>query len=188
MAVNFAVSVDTIQRAIKELVTLGALEVEVEHIGLHRRNLYFLKYADPSSEPQKSGHEHRKFAATDTARVRLEREPLERELEKEKEKEKENLVQVAAFESFWDAYPKRQGPNPKQTARVAYERAVNRGAVIAAIRRGLEAYKRSNPGVDGAKYIAQAATWLNQRRWEDDYSYSHEPHQLSKEERRRLTS
>lgn len=84
--------------------------------------------------------------------------------------EKPPIVPKGDFCEFWNHYPKRKGSNPKQTALVAYERALKRGATAEAILAGVKAYSRSDPGERGAEFIAQAVTWLNQRRWEDDYS------------------
>lgn len=74
----------------------------------------------------------------------------------------------AEFAAFWAAYPKRPN-NPKQPAirkyvharqvlKVSHETLVN----------GAKAYAASRAGED-PRYTAQAVTWLNQRRWDDEY-------------------
>jgi len=75
----------------------------------------------------------------------------------------------AAFARFWQAYPKREGSNPKQPAREKFGRAVRKGADPDAIVAGAEAYRRQCEDAEqiGTPYVAQAVTWLNQRRWED---------------------
>lgn len=96
-----------------------------------------------------------------------------RERDRERDREETDkyppLPPKGDFDAFWSEYPRRKGSNPKQPARVSYERSL-RTATHEEIMRGLAAYKQSDPGERGAEFIAQAATWLNQRRWEDDYS------------------
>jgi hypothetical protein len=73
------------------------------------------------------------------------------------------------FELFWRAYPTRgRHSNPKKPARAKFEAAVRRGADPTAIIRGAQAYADHvrRDGV-GPRYVAQAATWLNQERWAD---------------------
>lgn len=72
----------------------------------------------------------------------------------------------ADFEEFWAAYPKRPN-NPKQPAKAKYLHArrrlhASRETLVNAAR----AYASSRAGQDPT-YTAMAATWLNQRRWEE---------------------
>jgi uncharacterized protein YdaU (DUF1376 family) len=80
------------------------------------------------------------------------------------------------FEEFWRCYPKRDGPNPKAPARRKFEALVKSGvdpaAIIASARRCAEDHARR--GEVNSRYIAQAVTWLNQRRFED-YAASGNP-------------
>lgn len=74
------------------------------------------------------------------------------------------------FEEFWKIYPSRQNhQNPKKPARDKFRAAVKSGtdpgAIIAGARQYAENVKAT--GTD-PKFVAQAATWLNQRRWEDE--------------------
>lgn len=72
------------------------------------------------------------------------------------------------FDEFWAAYPKRPN-NPKTAAKkkyvnirkqkVSHETIVNAAKKYAAMRAG-----------EDPKFTAQAVTWLNQWRFEDDYS------------------
>lgn len=70
------------------------------------------------------------------------------------------------FEAFWAAYPKRQGGNPKFEAWNSYSRLISAGVTHDAIMAGTLAYAAQ---VDDPRYVAQAVTFLNQRRFEDDY-------------------
>lgn len=74
------------------------------------------------------------------------------------------------FDQFWAAYPSRGGAaNPKQPARDKFARAVKSGCepsvLISAAKRYAEIER--NAGRFGTEKIAQAVTWLNQRRWAD---------------------
>ena len=71
------------------------------------------------------------------------------------------------FEKFWQAYPRRDGANPKQPAAQKFDRIVAGGvdpeAIIAAARK----LAADMAGKD-AKFVPQAQTWLGQARWQDD--------------------
>jgi len=73
------------------------------------------------------------------------------------------------FEDFWNAYPKRDGANPKEPARKRFVAAIKSGVEPEAIIAGAKAYAAAEAkrGNVGSPYIAQAVTWLNQRRWTD---------------------
>ena len=99
------------------------------------------------------------------------------EEEKEKGEEKEYIPPISphgdvgvldadGFAEFWMSYPKKQS---KATAVRAWRRVPKgeRPAVMAA----LEKHKTLPQWTrDGGQYIPLAASWLNQRRWEDDLS------------------
>lgn len=68
-----------------------------------------------------------------------------------------------AFEQFWAAYPRKIG---KAAARTAWQKVkVPVSVLIEAVERqkGSDQWSR-----DGGRYIPNAATWLNQGRWEDE--------------------
>ena len=73
-------------------------------------------------------------------------------------------VGSAFFEQFWAAYPRKIG---KGAAWKAWQRAkrpethVLIDAIVA--QSGTEQWRK-----DGGQYIPHPATWLNQRRWEDE--------------------
>lgn len=73
------------------------------------------------------------------------------------------------FEKFWSTYPRRKGANPSKPAQDRFLAAVRSGAdpdaIIAAAAR--YASELSAQGKIGTEFVAQAATWLNQRRWQD---------------------
>ena len=91
---------------------------------------------------------------------------------KEQKTEKNILVDQrfdADFEEFWAAYPKRTPhSNPKHPARLKYASArralsVSRETLLLAVKKYATSVATAEP-----QHIAQAQTWLNQRRWEDD--------------------
>jgi hypothetical protein len=75
------------------------------------------------------------------------------------------------FVSFWTAYPKRDGANPRKPARDRFRSACKSGADPDAIVAGAVSYRRhcEAKGIVSTPYVAQATTWLNQQRWLDEY-------------------
>lgn len=83
-------------------------------------------------------------------------------------KAKIDLAELTAdFEQFFAAFPVRPN-NPKHRALASYIKARKEGATKELIMAGVLAYARTRAGKD-AEFTAMAATWLNQKRWEDDY-------------------
>ena len=93
---------------------------------------------------------------------------IENEIEIETEKEKEGNLEFPnprerGFESFWQLYPRKEG---KQKAKAAYIKSdVGLSVILGALGRQLscEQWQREN-----GRFIPLPATWLNQRRWEDE--------------------
>jgi hypothetical protein len=71
------------------------------------------------------------------------------------------------FERFWQAYPKREGANPKAPARKRFLALQKAGEPVDAIVAAARRYADKEHDRVGTRFIAQAVTWLNQRRWED---------------------
>ena len=69
------------------------------------------------------------------------------------------------FDAFWSAYPRKIG---KGAARKAWARATGRphvAAMIANIRAHVDSDQWQR---DGGQFIPHPATWLNQKRWDDE--------------------
>jgi hypothetical protein len=93
----------------------------------------------------------------------------------EEEEEKESSRSVAdatrpsecAFEDFWKAYPRREGPNPRKPAEQKFNALAKTGVdpamMIAAVRRMALDQARDV----GTRFIPQAITWLSEQRWMD---------------------
>ncbi len=73
------------------------------------------------------------------------------------------------FEVIWKLYPPNEGSKFK--AFEAYQKSLKTGVEYGRIESGVRAYASSVQRERTEKrYVAHAATWLNQRRWESDYS------------------
>lgn len=71
------------------------------------------------------------------------------------------------FDTFWAAYPRREGSNPKAPALQSYRRCRKRGISAEMILDGARRYARQVAG-EPPRFTAQATTWLNQSRWEQE--------------------
>ena len=97
--------------------------------------------------------------------------PSEEEEEKEKETESKseaksnpNTSRASAFDAFWAAYPKKVG---KGAAEKAFSKLSP--ALLPQMLSAIDTQKKSDQWKkDGGQYIPNPATWLNQRRWEDE--------------------
>lgn len=70
------------------------------------------------------------------------------------------------FDTFWSAYPKKTG---KADARKKFEKLVTDESTLSAILKSLEYLKTTEQWQkENGKYIPYPATWLNQKRWEDE--------------------
>ena len=76
------------------------------------------------------------------------------------------------FEEFWKIYPKREGPNSKQSALKSWKAALGKKHDPQAIIDGVTRYRRELEEADeiGTRFVAMASTYLNQERWNDDTS------------------
>lgn len=70
-----------------------------------------------------------------------------------------------SFDAFWEAYPRREGDNPRKPARLKFEIAVRKGAAPERIIAGAKALAAKHP--IPTPFVPQAVTWLNQERWND---------------------
>lgn len=78
-----------------------------------------------------------------------------------------SAVQLAVFERFWAAYPRRP-ENPKAAARAVFGRLLLAGVDPEAIVAGAAAYAAlCRREAKDPKFIPHARTWLSQRRFED---------------------
>lgn len=99
---------------------------------------------------------------------------LEREIEEEAQERDRGRTFVAnatrsadRFEEFWEAYPKRDGANPKAPAQKVYAAAVKAGIEQQEIIDGAKACAKKDRDKIGTPYIPQAVKWLRDKRWGD---------------------
>jgi len=81
-----------------------------------------------------------------------------------KEKKGKNSIYTPNFLIFWEAYPKKEG---KGAAFKSYKNILLPKPTLKEILSSLEIIKKSEQW-QTKKYIPNPATWLNQRRWEDE--------------------
>ena len=83
----------------------------------------------------------------------------------------ETISPDSEFEEFWAAYPKRPN-NPRKKAMAAYRKArknVSQKQLLTSVGLYTAYMQGENP-----KFVAMASTWLNDERWNCDYSESAE--------------
>lgn len=122
-------------------------------------------FDDPSSLPRETSRD----LATDLGpRTKEKDQEDSRCVSAEDGSEEERLSRV--FEALWEAYPRRDGPNPKRPSRQAFDRKVVRGADPEAILTAVKNFRRqcNEKGLTGTQYVPQAVTWLNQERFADE--------------------
>lgn len=93
---------------------------------------------------------------------------LPKEIKKEKENKKQNIKQNISplFDRFWNAYPRHVN---KQGAIKAFNKANIDSEMLETILAAIERQKASDQWTkDNGQFIPHPATWLNQRRWEDE--------------------
>ena len=83
-------------------------------------------------------------------------------------KDKEIINNI--FAQFWAAYPRHEA---KQTALKAFEKINPDEELLAKMLSAIEKQKRTSQWQENnGQYIPHPATWLNQRRWEDEVTTS----------------
>jgi hypothetical protein len=93
----------------------------------------------------------------------LDSAPKESKRNESKRNEKTLDLDDAAFDEWWKVFPLKKA---KPSARKAYDRARQSTSTVVLLD-GARRYAAERAGQD-PKYTAHPATWLNQRRWEDD--------------------
>ena len=81
-----------------------------------------------------------------------------------KEKKDENFDRFAAFDKFWELYPRHVS---KAAARKAFGRQIK---TMTAFERAMEALGHQRPAMmlNQSQFRPHPATWLNQERWDDE--------------------
>ena len=125
---------------------------------------------DGAAERAKAWREAQKLAktektnATERNRTQDERNQTPDKTREDKNKNTNTVDQPDGFESFWQAYPKKVG---KPAALKAF-RSAKVNCHLPELLTDIEAKAQSDAWVkDGGQFIPNPATYLNQRRWED---------------------
>src|ERR1700679_2303080 len=88
----------------------------------------------------------------------------EQSIEGEVEGEVEGEERSISFDIFWDVYPRRAA---KVVAQKAWKKLNPDSVVLTAILSGIENWKKTDQWKD-IKFVPLPATFINQRRWEDE--------------------
>jgi len=153
---------------LKETLKLFEEQVRIKNDGGVIHIVNWTKYQ--SEYHQKRGRKSAKRAAvvsqmSDQKSSIVEREvEVEGEVDVDGEKKNTPLASLAGFALFWEAYPKKVG---KPAARRAWLSAVMADDRWPEVIAGLDRWKAS-PGWVETRYIPHPATFLNQKRWEDE--------------------
>ena len=163
-------SVDSIDRALTELVQTGAIEVETrkKEDGSFKSSLYYLW---PHTTNGQVGASvplgSRKAAARVAAPVPTERESIERELVKDitvEKKTRNRNVFSEEFETLWDLYPKRIN---KSGAYKAFNATLKRGVLLADLVLATKNYAKERNGQDNAFTLHPATFYGPNNRYLD---------------------
>lgn len=87
-----------------------------------------------------------------------------KELTPNKNNKNDKNIYNAHFDTFWEAYPRKVA---KASARKIFEKLKVDDSLLKQMLKALEVQKKSKQWAD-KQFIAYPATWLNQRRWEDE--------------------
>lgn len=143
---------EIVEKAMSVFVEYAMVEIidDVYHVAnwaKHQAVEGMDKIREQTKERVKKFRENQK--ATDKTKEKQDKTPLQRR-----------------FEMFWKAYPKKVG---KGAAEKAFAKAKPDDALTEKMLSAVEAAKRSSQWrKDGGQYIPNPATWLNQKRWEDE--------------------
>lgn len=167
----------TVQRWVKHLQELGYVAVtNVRDGAAMQRRISPLSDAAheeaPETEADKNvGERHpvsagdKNVAPTPTKMSPTPRQKCRLEQYKNNNTSNNNTTRACTrgFDRFWAAYPRKVG---KGAAERSFERIRPDAALLDRMLRSIEVQRKSDTWLRG--YIPNPATWLNQRRWEDE--------------------
>lgn len=95
---------------------------------------------------------------------------LDKDKDTDKNKDLNPSVTDISFGQFWEAYPKKRG---KGAAERAWKKIRKPTELLPEILGAIASQKNADQWTrDGGQYIPNPATWLNERRWEDELEQS----------------
>lgn len=116
-----------------------------------------------NAERQRRYRENHKAESNDKRNVTVTSQSNARE-EKRREESKPNAT-PSGFAEFWIAYPKKAG---KGAAEKAFSKAKVNGRLPEVLKAIEEQKQSAQWQKDGGQFIPNPATWISQRRWEDE--------------------
>lgn len=167
LAERLRCGVSSLDRAITELIAVGAITVEPHFRadGSRAANSYWLWPATPPvTRPLPTGGDTpsppvQPPLPTERAAIGNESQSIQNQ----EDQPRALAADVTAFEAFWAAYPRKTA---KGDARKAWPAAVKAAGGAAPIITGAMRY-RADPN-RAAEFTAHASTWLRGERWNDD--------------------
>jgi hypothetical protein len=179
LSAKVGMSVDQTRRLVHELIGIGALEVVANALGgppgATRQYRIRLEHLTACAHARGTACTDARGTACIQSRDGLHTVPRRLAPMQAKPKGTErnrirakrvNGFDVDGFEAFWNAYPRKVA---KQAALKAWTRLQPDGSLKAEVQKALARAKRTRQWTrDGGEYIPHPATWLNNRRWEDE--------------------
>ncbi|MEI2388122.1 DUF1376 domain-containing protein [Breoghania sp. JC706] len=165
----------TFRKVLGKLVELGKLEIRGDCLTNARAELEISNRADNLKNKKRAGEisAEKRQQKQRAAPTGVEQVPNDKNTNKNNTplnppegdaRPKVDLDQK--FEEFWQAYPKREGPNPKNPCVRKFKSAIKAGAEPDQMIQAARAYAAQMSG-EPPKFVAQTQTWLNQKRWQD---------------------
>ena len=159
----YGVTDRAVQKWIKDLAACGYITVEV--LGgagqgrCERRMTPLFGWRDVRQTPEQ------KFGDTPEQKFALPPNKSSGRTIQDNNTSNNNTTRACArgFDRFWAAYPRKVG---KGAAERSFERIHPDAALLDGMLRAIETQRQSDTWLRG--YIPNPATWLNQRRWEDE--------------------
>jgi hypothetical protein len=124
--------------------------------------------SDATSKPnqKQDSTRHQKKVKRESKRESKRNQTPSEEEEVEVEEEERDKPPYPLFDAFWAAYPRKTG---KGAARKSWDRLGPDRELAEAIIAAVRAQERNPQWLrDDGRFIPHPATWLNQRRWEDE--------------------
>lgn len=158
----------SIARARNSLMQKGLIEYSAQkarQAGAYRvkgLQLFSVQEADTERDSNRTQSDTEPDTDADTVAV-----PNARPLNKHKQKRKQNKnIYIGDFDSFWSAYPRKDG---KAKAKEAFIKLAPNDELFKTMMNAIERQKKGDQWIkEGGKFIPYPATWLNQKRWEDE--------------------
>ena len=157
---------DQIRSALQELLHVGYLVKEQTHgnDGRFAKNVFVLQEeAPPLSEN------------TTAEKTTAEKPSTEKSTENNKERKKKNKKPPispdgqARFDSFWQVYPRKDAKSKAKEAWAKLEGwGVDDDLMVHILAAGAAQKRTEQWQREGGRFVPMAATWINQRRWEDE--------------------